>query len=116
MTDFKSKTEAEWKEQLTPEQFEICRKKGTERPFSEGYEESKTRGRYYGLCCGNALFLSEKKVDSGSGWPSGTDVIGDDNVSTQEEMGLSMERTEVVCRQCDVHLGHVFEDGPAPTG
>jgi peptide-methionine (R)-S-oxide reductase len=68
------------------------------------------------LCCGNALFLSETKFDSGSGWPSFTDVLGDDNVSTQEDQSLSMQRTEVVCRQCDSHLGHVFEDGPAPTG
>ena len=116
MTDFKSKTEAEWKEQLTPEQFEICRKKGTERPFSGEYVETKTRGTYHCLCCGNALFLSETKFDSGSGWPSFTDVLGDDNVSTQEDLSLSMQRTEVVCRQCDAHLGHVFEDGPAPTG
>ncbi len=116
MTDFKSKTEEEWKEQLTPEQFEICRKKGTERPFSGEYVETKTRGTYHCLCCGNALFLSETKFDSGSGWPSFTDVLGDDNVSTQEDLSLSMQRTEVVCRQCDAHLGHVFEDGPAPTG
>ena len=68
------------------------------------------------MCCGNALFLSETKFDSGSGWPSFTDVLGDDNVRTQEDLSLSMQRTEVVCRQCDAHLGHVFEDGPAPTG
>ena len=105
MTDFKSKTEAEWKKQLTPEQFEICRKKGTERPFSGEYVDTKTRGTYHCLCCGNALFLSETKFDSGSGWPSFTDVLGDDNVSTQEDLSLSMQRTEVVCRQCDAHLG-----------
>ena len=78
--------------------------------------ENKTRGTYHCLCCGNALFLSETKFDSGTGWPSFTDVLGDDNVSTQEDLSLSMQRTEVVCRQCDAHLGHVFEDGPAPTG
>ena len=78
--------------------------------------ENKTRGTYHCLCCGNALFLSETKFDSGSGWPSFTDVLGDDNVRTQEDLSLSMQRTEVVCRQCDAHLGHVFEDGPAPTG
>ena len=78
--------------------------------------ETKIRGTYHCLCCGNALFLSETKFDSGSGWPSFTDVLGDDNVSTQEDLSLSMQRTEVVCRQCDAHLGHVFEDGPAPTG
>jgi len=110
LTDFKSKTEAEWKEQLTPEQFEICRKKGTERPFSGEYVKTKTRGTYHCLCCGKALFLSETKFDSGPGWPSFTDVLGDDNVSTQEDLSLSMQRTEVVCRQCDAHLGHVFED------
>ena len=78
--------------------------------------ETKTSGTYHCLCCGNALFLSETKFDSGSGWPSFTDVLGDDNVSTQEDQSLSMQRTEVVCRKCDAHLGHVFEDGPAPTG
>jgi len=78
--------------------------------------DTKTRGTYHCLCCGSALFLSETKFDSGSGWPRFTDVLGDDNVSTQEDQSLSMQRTEVVCRQCDAHLGHVFEDGPAPTG
>ena len=78
--------------------------------------ENKTRGTYHCLCCGNALFLSETKFDSGSGWPSFTDVLGEDNVSTQEDLSLSMQRTEVVCRQCEAHLGHVFADGPAPTG
>ena len=78
--------------------------------------ENKTRGTYHCLCCGNALFLSETKFDSGSGWPSFTDVLGEDNVSTHEDLSLSMQRTEVVCRQCDAHLGHVFADGPAPTG
>ena len=116
LTDFKSKSEVEWKKQLTPEQFEICRKKGTERPFSGKYVETKTKGTYNCVCCDNALFLSETKFDSGSGWPSFTNALGSDNVSTKEDLSLSMQRTEVLCSRCDAHLGHVFEDGPESTG
>ena len=116
LTDFKSISEVEWKKQLTPEQFEICRKKGTERPFSGKYLETKTKGTYNCLCCGNDLFLSETKFDSGSGWPSFTNALGSDNVSTKDDLSLSMERKEVLCSKCDAHLGHVFEDGPEPTG
>jgi len=110
------KNPEEWAEILNDESYYVTQEKGTERPFSGEYVETKTRGTYHCLCCGNALFLSETKFDSGSGWPSFTDVLGDDNVSTQEDLSLSLQRTEVVCRQCDAHLGHVFEDGPAPTG
>ncbi len=116
MADKITRSEQEWKELLTPEQYEICRKKGTERPFSGEYYETKTKGTYRCLCCGNALFLSEDKYDSGCGWPSFWSSLGEDSVSTQEDRSLFMHRTEVLCKQCDAHLGHVFEDGPEPTG
>tara|TARA_B100000686_G_scaffold174793_1_gene181880 strand:- start:117 stop:512 length:396 start_codon:yes stop_codon:yes gene_type:complete len=105
-----------WKEKLTPEQYEICRNKGTEPPFSGEYLNTKTNGTYHCLCCGNPLFHSDKKFDSGTGWPSFWDPIDVQSVSTQEDLSMSVVRTEVVCNQCDSHLGHVFEDGPQPTG
>ena len=114
MTDFKSKTEAEWKEQLTPEQFEICRKKGTERPFSGEYVETKTRGTYHCLCCGNALFLSETKFDSGSGWPA-FDRAVEGAVSYRKDDKLGYTRIELICSSCGGHLGHMFNDGPRQT-
>lgn len=116
MADKITRSEQEWKELLTPEQYEICRKKGTERPFSGEYYETKTKGTYRCLCCGNALFLSEDKYDPGCGWPSFWSSLGEDSVCTQEDRSLFMQRTEVLCKQCDAHLGHVFEDGPEPTG
>ena len=116
MTDKKNLSEQEWKEVLTEEQFEICRKKGTELPFSGKYLDTKTKGTYKCLCCGNDLFLSETKFDSSCGWPSFSESLGDENVRKQEDLSLSRQRTEVLCRHCDSHLGHVFEDGPAPTG
>ena len=116
MADKITRSEQEWKELLTPEQYEICRKKGTERPFSGEYYETKTKGTYRCLCCGNPLFLSEDKYDPGCGWPSFWSSLGEDSVSTQEDRSLFMQRTEVLCKQCDAHLGHVFEDGPEPTG
>ena len=116
MADKITRSEQEWKELLTPEQYDICRKKGTERPFSGEYYETKTKGTYLCLCCGNALFLSEDKYDPGCGWPSFWSSLGEDSVSTQEDRSLFMQRTEVLCKQCDAHLGHVFEDGPEPTG
>ena len=116
MADKITRSEQEWKELLTPEQYEICRKKGTERPFSGEYYETKTKGTYRCLCCGNALFLSEDKYDSECGWPSFWSFLGEDSVSTQEDRSMFMQRTEVLCKQCDAHLGHVFEDGPEPTG
>ena len=105
-----------WKEKLTPEQYEICRNKGTEAPFSGEYLNTKTTGTYRCLCCGNALFHSEKKFDSGTGWPSFWDPIDVESVNTQEDLSLSAVRTEVLCKQCESHLGHVFKDGPQPTG
>jgi len=116
MTDKKNFSEQDWIERLTPEQFEICRKKGTELPFSGKYLDTKAKGTYTCTCCGNALFLSETKFDSGCGWPSFYNSLGDDYVGEQEDLSLSRQRTEVICKHCDAHLGHVFEDGPAPTG
>ena len=116
MTDKKNLSEQEWKEILTEEQFEICRKKGTELPFSGKYLDTKTKGTYKCLCCGNDLFLSETKFDSRCGWPSFSESLGDENIRKQEDLSLSIKRTEVLCRHCDSHLGHVFEDGPTPTG
>jgi peptide-methionine (R)-S-oxide reductase len=116
MTDKKNLSEQEWKEVLTEEQFEICRKKGTELPFSGKYLDTKTKGTYKCLCCGNDLFLSETKFDSSCGWPSFSESLGAENIRKQEDLSLSRQRTEVLCRHCDSHLGHVFEDGPTPTG
>jgi len=116
MPDKKNLSDQQWKEILTPEQYEICRNKGTESPFSGEYLSNKTTGTYHCLCCGNALFHSEKKFDSGTGWPSFWDPIDVQSVNTQEDFSMSGVRTEVLCKQCDSHLGHVFEDGPQPTG
>ena len=116
MPDKKNLSDQQWKEKLTPEQYEICRNKGTESPFSGEYLNTKTAGTYLCLCCGNALFHSEKKFDSGTGWPSFWDPIDVQSVSTQEDLSMSVVRTEVLCKQWDSHLGHVFEDGPQPTG
>ena len=116
MPDKNKLSDSHWKEKLTPEQYEICRNKGTEAPFSGEYLNTKTTGTYHCLCCGNALFNSEKKFDSGTGWPSFWDPIDVQCVSTQEDLSMSVVRTEVLCKQCDSHLGHVFEDGPQPTG
>ena len=116
MPDKKNLSDQQWKEKLTPEQYEICRNKGTEPSFSGEYLNTKTTGTYHCLCCGNALIHSEKKFDSGTGWPSFWDPIGVQSVSTQEDLSMSVVRTEVLCKQCDSHLGHVFEDGPQPTG
>ena len=116
MTDKKSFSDRKWEEILSPEQYEICRNKGTEAPFSGEYLNTKTTGTYHCLCCGNALFQSEKKFDSGTGWPSFWDPIDAQSVSTQEDFSMSVIRTEVLCKRCDSHLGHVFEDGPQPTG
>ncbi len=110
------KSEEEWKKQLTPEQYKVTRKHGTERAFTGEYHESKDEGIYHCVCCGNQLFNSETKYDSGTGWPSFWDHLAPDKVSTKSDKSLFMERTEVLCSRCDAHLGHVFDDGPAPTG
>jgi peptide-methionine (R)-S-oxide reductase len=111
-----AKSDAEWKEMLTPEQYHVLREKGTERPFSGEYCETKDPGTYVCAACGNELFSSEKKYDSGTGWPSFWEPIAPDSVATEEDRSLWMKRTEVLCARCGGHLGHVFDDGPEPTG
>ena len=110
------KAEAEWMRELTPEQFRVTRLKATERPFSGEYNDCKTPGTYHCLCCGQALFSSEAKFDSGSGWPSFTAAIAEDAVATETDDSLGVRRIEALCARCDAHLGHLFDDGPAPTG
>ncbi len=110
------KTDQQWQQQLTPEQFFICRQKGTERPFSGQYCNSKDDGIYHCICCGNALFSSEEKYDSGSGWPSFWLPVSQEIIKETIDSSLGATRTEITCAQCDSHLGHVFEDGPQPSG
>jgi len=116
MTEKISKNDNEWQEQLSPEQFRICRKKGTEQAFSGNYWDTKEIGIYQCVCCGNELFESNSKFDSGTGWPSFYQAVGSEQIATKEDSSLFMKRTEVVCNKCDSHLGHVFPDGPQPTG
>ena len=110
------KTEEEWRAQLTPEQFAVCRMKATERPFSGEYNACKDEGIYRCVCCGTELFHSTTKYESGSGWPSFWEPAQPDSVRLETDQNHGMVRTEVMCNTCDAHLGHVFDDGPAPTG
>jgi len=109
------KTEKEWKEQLTPEQYHVTREKGTERAFTGKYYNSKEEGVYQCVCCGTDLFSSDTKYDSGTGWPSFWEPINEENVKAETDNSWFMRRTEVLCSVCEAHLGHVFDDGPAPT-
>ena len=111
-----TKSEQEWKEELTPAQFEVCRRKGTERAFTGEYHDCKEPGVYRCVCCGNELFTSETKFDSGTGWPSFYAPADEGAFKKEADTSHGMIRTEVMCNSCGAHLGHVFNDGPNPTG
>ena len=116
MTEKIQKSESEWQEKLTDEQFQICRKKGTETAFSGKYWDCHDRGTYHCCCCDEPLFSSKTKFDSGTGWPSFYQSTNPNVITTKEDSSFFMRRVEVLCSKCESHLGHVFEDGPAPTG
>ncbi len=115
MSDLKNMPETYWKEQLTPEQYQICRLKGTERPFSGALYNNHEKGMYQCVACGQALFSSDAKFESGSGWPSFDDPVNREHVELHDDRSFFMHRTEVTCKNCGAHLGHVFNDGPRET-
>ena len=110
------KSDDEWQNELTEEEYMVCRQKGTERPFTGEYNDSKEQGVYQCRCCGEPLFSSDTKYDSGSGWPSFFQALTDDGVAEEQDSAHGMSRTEIQCSRCGSHLGHVFPDGPQPTG
>lgn len=116
MANRKKRTKEEWKALLTPEQFHICREKGTEPPFSGEYYACKKEGIYKCTCCDHPLFDSKNKFDSGTGWPSFDKPMSEDSVDSKADNSVMMTRTEIICKNCDAHLGHVFDDGPDTTG
>lgn len=116
MSEKVSKTEQEWKQQLSPEQYQVAREAGTERAFTGKYWNAKDKGTYNCVCCGEPLFSSDTKFDSGTGWPSFYEPVQEGAVAIHTDRAHGMVRTEVRCAKCDAHLGHVFEDGPVPTG
>ncbi len=116
MTDWEKKDDSFWREKLTAEQYRVCREKGTERPFSGEYNDESRPGSYTCVCCGALLFDGDTKFDAGCGWPSFYAPADKDNVDEHPDHSLGMVRTEITCHRCGSHLGHVFEDGPPPTG
>ncbi len=110
------KSDQEWRAQLTPEQYRVCRRRGTEPPFSGRYHDCRKAGTYRCACCGQALFSAAAKFDSGTGWPSFYEAVNEDAVAACADYSLGMVRTEATCSACDAHLGHLFPDGPPPTG
>lgn len=116
MTTKIQKTDEQWRQELSEEQFAVCRNKGTERAFTGAYWNAKDEGTYFCACCGSELFRSDAKFDSGTGWPSFRQPVSLEQVETRDDVSHFMKRTEAMCSRCGAHLGHVFEDGPAPNG